>query len=169
MFATTPNATLMHSLPLFSCPASPLTLRDLTKGQHACTASTRSASPGSSSSSSEEASVESSSLQDQLINSTGESALACRRGRSVLMLNELVMDLDILPVRGSPSADSSSSAELISGQSSICTPSTQQMMSFSPPKSKSGLLATRTMDASQRTPACQRGLCTAVAGGDASQ
>jgi hypothetical protein len=43
------------------------------------------------------------------------------------------------------------------------------MMSFSPPKSKSGLLATRTMDASQRTPACARGLSSAVAGGDASQ
>merc|ERR1711988_1448170 len=61
------------------------------------------------------------------------------------------------------------SVELISGQSSICTPSTQQMMSFSPPKSKFGLLATRTMDASQRTPACGRGLGSVAASGDASQ
>lgn len=85
------------------------------------------------------------------------------------MLNELVMDLDVLPIRGSPSTDSSSSAELTSAQSSICTPSTQQMMSFSPPKSKSGLLATRTMDASQRTPACARGIGSATVSGDASQ
>jgi len=125
-------------------------------------------------------------MQEQSIDTSDHSGLACRRGRNVLMLNELVMDLDILPC--SPSADS------------WCTPYTQQMMSFSPPAEAAAVTVPqatrearhsspatmplanqmaghnmmrttplmRSTDASQRSPAIARGLGVGLSG-DASQ
>merc|ERR1719159_2182770 len=47
------------------------------------------------------------------------------------MLNELVLDLDILP-NTSPSADSASSWGMLSGSTARCTPCTPQLTSFTP-------------------------------------
>lgn len=68
-------------------------------------------------------------------------ALAQRRGRSVLMLSELVIDFDSEgPPGGSPSEESSSSSLGVAcgGSSSRCTPCTPQMVAFSPPTSALG-------------------------------
>lgn len=61
-------------------------------------------------------------------------ALARRRGRNVLMLNELVLDLEVVqPCRGSPSAEMISSLGMLAGGAARCTPCTQQLTSFTSP------------------------------------
>jgi len=144
MFATTPSANSMQAMPMFTSKEPRLTTSlgvslDLLPQGEAISdsaASTCPGSPGSSSSSSEEVSVGSTLLQKQSTKSDDSGALARRRGRSVLMLNELVMDLEILAARGSPSVDSM--LALASESATMCTPSTMQMMSFSPLKSAAG-------------------------------
>lgn len=114
-------------------------------------------------------------------------ALAQRRGRSVLMLSELVLDVGNDSGPGdSPSDESTSSMGVALGNSSRCTPSTPYMMGFSPaiqfgPAGSSfashvaepTLMRTsplqKSSDASQRTAACAGRLGGAAAGGDASQ
>jgi len=190
MFATTPNGYSKQALPVFSSKvplATALGALFPGKGCLASPASTRSASPGCSSSSSEE--VVGAALQEQSVDHGDCSKLACRRGRSVLMLNELVMDLEVLPCKGGSSDGSPSSLETDSGYAARCTPFTQQMMSFSPMPHSTPMITPsanqvaehsmmrttpmmRSMDASQRSPPCARGLAlglgAAAAGGDAS-
>jgi len=113
-------------------------------------------------------------------------ALARRRGRNVLMLNELVTDLE--PCRGSPTSDSSG---MSSENTTRYTASVPQVMSFVQPiaggsgvtqvsiQAGTNQVADQNMmrtspastsgDASQRIPACTSRLGAAAAGGDASQ
>lgn len=120
-----PPAVLLGLLPGVLPPA---------KASHSSNSSTRATSPSSSVTSSDEMRKQS---------ATGGSdagALARRRGRSVLMLSELVVDFDVEKTGRSPSDDSSLGAA--GGNSSRCTnstrctPCTPQMMSFSPQKGK---------------------------------
>lgn len=89
---------------------------------HSSVASTRATSPSSSTVSSEDA----------------PGALARRRGRSVLMLNELVIDLEPVKGPGESPADSISSLGASSGNSTRCTACTPHMMAFSPSTSMGG-------------------------------
>lgn len=146
---------------------------------HCSVASTRATSPSSSTGSSEDAS----------------GTLARRRGRSVLMLNELVVDLEPEKAPGGSPPDSTStrctawtpqiigfSPPTSMGGSSLAQRTTPSHLSFSPPSRGSALsnqVVETTMirtsplqrfsDASQRSPACLSRVGGAAAGGDASQ
>jgi hypothetical protein len=95
-------------------------------------ASTRASSPSSSAGSSEDPVAQA----KQPVNGGIDSGvLARRRGRSVLMLSELVLDSDVEGMPGgSPSDESLSSL----ARGSRCVPCTPQMMSYSPPTSTGG-------------------------------
>jgi len=171
MFSSMPALATSRRVP---CPC---------KTGNSSVASTRSASPGCSSSTSEEVA--------QAIDSGDQSDLASRRGRGVLMLNELLMDLDVVACRGGSSDSSPSSLDSVANCTTRCTPLTHQMMSFSPaanithaagdawqssPTSfpvanqvaKQNMIPkmpmVKSMDASQRRPAC-----AVAAAGDASR
>lgn len=132
MFATTPSADSMLAMPVFSSKS--LAALPTGDANTSSDASTRAGSPGSSSSSSEEISGPSSPQK-----STRQSGdLARRRGRSKLMLSELVMDLEVIASKSSPVL----AAE--SAKATNCAPCTMQMMSFSPVKRTAGNAAAGT-------------------------
>lgn len=185
MFSTAPHAQPTASSAMFvSMGVAPAVRFGMVSPSKGSSASTRATSPSSSTDSSEDA--------------TSNGALARRRGRSVLMLNELVVDFDtdkwpLSSPGGSPSTDSSSSWGVACGNSTRCTPFTPKMMSFAPSPSASATTnqlgshdfsaltickqqsmtrttpLARSIDASQRSAACTSRLGGAAAGGDASQ
>lgn len=183
MLATTPNANM--SCRVAARHDSPATLvndaASLGKSSQGSAASTRASSPVSSSCSSENNnSFSSNSVHALPSKGDGIGVLAQRRGQNVLMLNELVLDLEVLPNQ-SPSADSTSSWGVLSGSTSRCTPCTPQLTSFTPSaaadsmvnQSERSTLRSKLMkipgDASQRTPPSTNRMGASVAGGDASQ
>jgi len=186
-------------MPLFSSPVSAALLLGLLQpakrsSANGSVASTRATSPSSSSgdaASSEDASAVPTVHRKQLVKSdVGD--LARRRGRSVLMLSELVIDhgSEGMP-EGSPSEESTSSLLVTQGHSSTCTPANAQFMGFSPPMSIVGngyapascavasqvvdqsMMRTvpvqRSIDASQRSQVPSSRTTIAAAGADASQ
>lgn len=191
MLSTTPNFQHFQSKPVYTPKSpSPAVLLGLLpgKGGLASVASTRATSPSSSTSSSEDT-MGAASHSQRKPTSNGEimGALARRRGRNVLMLSELVMDMDgdgLPEASPSASAESSSSSGVACGTSKRCTPCTPQMVSFSPAPATAGgnqkselsitkgdMLPPRPAggDASQRSHARVNRLCGAAANGDASQ
>jgi hypothetical protein len=162
--------------------------------------STRATSPSSSTGSSEETmglmmqrkQPAKGEAVSQRRGGTDPDTLACRRGRSVLMLSELVIDVDTDGLPGasaSASGESASSVGALSssaagGNSTRCTPCTPQILSSSPPpvastggiKIGDGAAPTALLpplpplpacDASQRSHARKR--FGGAVGGDASQ
>jgi len=164
-------------MPLFSSPVSAALLLGLLQpakrsSANGSVASTRATSPSSSSgdaASSEDASAVPTVHRKQLVKSdVGD--LARRRGRSVLMLSELVIDhgSEGMP-EGSPSEESTSSLLVTQGHSSTCTPANAQFMGFSPPMSivGNGYAPASCAVASQVVPSSRTTI--AAAGADASQ
>lgn len=134
MLATTMRH-VTHAVPEDPQPAARLGLLAAGKAGHGSRASTRAGSPCSSSSSSDDCGAGFAARgksQTSGTSSHDSAALAERRGRNVLMLSELI-DVDSEACWGSPSANSSvSSMGTGGGNSTLCTPCTTHMMSFSP-------------------------------------
>lgn len=135
MFATVPGSQAMPAVPTPNAttpPAAVLLGLCCATGENGLgdDPSTRATSPSSSTGDDAGSHTVASSAD------VDSGALAQRRGRSVLMLSELVVDFDSEgPPGGSPSEESSSSSLGVAcgANSSRCTPCTPQMVAFSPP------------------------------------